>query len=165
MINIQNRFLSSVPITKRFDKLFIYNSYLLSFSKTNTNLYLSSIYPLNRNILAIRNYSNNNKFQNSRTSNLFYNNPIHYINNPQKNNMLIIRRHEAGIAAISAAIALISIGGVAKGIGTLFSALVMGTARNPSIKDTIFTYTLMGMGFMELFGIICVLMSAVLLYS
>ncbi|VWU52434.1 ATP synthase subunit C, putative, partial [Hepatocystis sp. ex Piliocolobus tephrosceles] len=54
---------------------------------------------------------------------------------------------------------------VAQGIGNLFSALVLGTSRNPSIKDELFTYTLIGMGFLEFLGIICVLMSAVLLYS
>ena len=74
-------------------------------------------------------------------------------------------RHEAGIAALSAAIALVSVGGVAQGIGSLFAALVSGTARNPSIKEDLFTYTLIGMGFLEFLGIICVMMSAVLLYS
>ncbi|KAL8434682.1 hypothetical protein ACSSS7_002999 [Eimeria intestinalis] len=74
-------------------------------------------------------------------------------------------RHEAGVAALSAAIALVSVGGVAQGIGSLFAALVSGTARNPSIKEDLFTYTLIGMGFLEFLGIICVMMSAVLLYS
>ncbi|CAD2093035.1 ATP synthase subunit C, putative [Plasmodium vinckei brucechwatti] len=74
-------------------------------------------------------------------------------------------RHDSGIASLSAAIALMSVGGVAQGIGSLFSALVLGTSRNPSIKDELFTYTLIGMGFLEFLGIICVLMSAVLLYS
>ncbi|CAA9986128.1 ATPase subunit 9, putative [Plasmodium knowlesi strain H] len=74
-------------------------------------------------------------------------------------------RHDSGIASLSAAIALMSVGGVAQGIGNLFSALVLGTSRNPSIKDELFTYTLIGMGFLEFLGIICVLMSAVLLYS
>lgn len=74
-------------------------------------------------------------------------------------------RHEAGIAALSAAVALVSVGGVAQGIGSLFAALVSGTARNPSIKEDLFTYTLIGMGFLEFLGIISVLMSAVLLYS
>lgn len=74
-------------------------------------------------------------------------------------------RHEAGVATLSAAVALMSVGGVAQGIGSLFAALVSGTARNPSIKEDLFTYTLIGMGFLEFLGIICVMMSAVLLYS
>ncbi|SBS81322.1 ATP synthase lipid-binding protein, mitochondrial precursor, putative [Plasmodium malariae] len=61
-------------------------------------------------------------------------------------------RHDSGIASLSAAIALMSVGGVAQGIGNLFSALVLGTSRNPSIKDELFTYTLIGMGFLEFLG-------------
>lgn len=75
------------------------------------------------------------------------------------------KRHEGGVATLAAAIALMSVGGVAQGIGSLFAALVSGTARNPSIKEDLFTYTLIGMGFLEFLGIVCVLMSAVLLYS
>ncbi|CBZ56159.1 putative ATP synthase lipid-binding protein [Neospora caninum Liverpool] len=79
--------------------------------------------------------------------------------------MQVGARYDAGVASLSAAIALMSVGGVAQGIGSLFAALVSGTARNPSIKEDLFTYTLIGMGFLEFLGIICVLMSAVLLYS
>eukprot|EP00922_Rhytidocystis_sp_ex-Travisia-forbesii_P057467 GHVS01085110.1.p1 GENE.GHVS01085110.1~~GHVS01085110.1.p1 ORF type:complete len:186 (+),score=24.97 GHVS01085110.1:112-669(+) len=74
-------------------------------------------------------------------------------------------RYEGGVATLAAAIALMSVGGVAQGIGSLFAALVSGTARNPSIKEDLFTYTLIGMGFLEFLGIICVLVSFVLLYS
>ncbi|KAK2197917.1 bifunctional ATP synthase [Babesia duncani] len=74
-------------------------------------------------------------------------------------------RHDGGIATLGAAVALMSVGGVAQGIGNLFAALVSGTARNPSIKEDLFTYTLIGMGFLEFLGIICVLMSAIMLYS
>jgi len=74
-------------------------------------------------------------------------------------------RHEAGVATLGAAIALMAVGGVAQGIGSLFAALVSGTARNPSIKEDLFTYTLIGMGFLEFLGIVVVLMAALLLYS
>ncbi|XP_055388737.1 ATP synthase subunit c-like [Condylostylus longicornis] len=74
-------------------------------------------------------------------------------------------RHEAGLATLGAAIALMSVGGVAQGIGQLFAALVSGTSRNPSIKDELFTYTLIGMGFLEFLGIICIVLSVMFLYS
>ncbi|KAK1444762.1 hypothetical protein BgAZ_106680 [Babesia gibsoni] len=74
-------------------------------------------------------------------------------------------RYDGGIATLGAAVALMSVGGVAQGIGNLFAALVSGTARNPSIKEDLFTYTLIGMGFLEFLGIICVLMSAIMMYS
>eukprot|EP00919_Chromeraceae_sp_WS-2016_P036524 GHVR01086747.1.p1 GENE.GHVR01086747.1~~GHVR01086747.1.p1 ORF type:complete len:164 (+),score=47.12 GHVR01086747.1:37-528(+) len=75
------------------------------------------------------------------------------------------KRGEAGVAVLGAAVALVAVGGVAQGIGALFAALVAGTARNPSIKEDLFTYTLIGMGFLELLAIVVVLMSAMLLYS
>lgn len=74
-------------------------------------------------------------------------------------------RHEASLATLGAAIALMSVGGVAQGIGQLFAALVSGTSRNPSIKDELFTYTLIGMGFLEFLGIICIVLSVMFLYS
>lgn len=74
-------------------------------------------------------------------------------------------RHEAGLATIGAAVALMSVGGVAQGIGQLFAALVSGTSRNPSIKDELFTYTLIGMGFLEFLGIVCIVLSVMFLYS
>ncbi|GIX60871.1 ATP synthase F0 subunit 9, putative [Babesia caballi] len=74
-------------------------------------------------------------------------------------------RYDGGIATLGAAVALMSVGGVAQGIGNLFAALVSGTARNPSIKEDLFTYTLIGMGFLEFLGIVCVLMSAIMMYS
>jgi F0F1-type ATP synthase membrane subunit c/vacuolar-type H+-ATPase subunit K len=75
------------------------------------------------------------------------------------------KRTEATLATIGAAIALMSVGGVAQGIGQLFSALVAGTARNPSIKDELFTYTLIGMGFLEFLGIVCIILAVILMYS
>lgn len=74
-------------------------------------------------------------------------------------------RHEAGLATLGAAVALMSVGGVAQGIGQLFAALVSGTSRNPSIKDELFTYTLIGMGFLEFLGIVCIVLSVMFLYS
>ncbi|XP_951910.1 ATP synthase subunit C, mitochondrial, putative [Theileria annulata] len=74
-------------------------------------------------------------------------------------------RYDGGVATLGAAVALMSVGGVAQGIGNLFAALVSGTARNPSIKEDLFTYTLIGMGFLEFLAIVCILMGAIMLYS
>eukprot|EP00745_Piridium_sociabile_P018137 TRINITY_DN26994_c0_g1_i1.p1 TRINITY_DN26994_c0_g1~~TRINITY_DN26994_c0_g1_i1.p1 ORF type:complete len:175 (-),score=16.59 TRINITY_DN26994_c0_g1_i1:130-654(-) len=74
-------------------------------------------------------------------------------------------RSEAGVAALGAAIALMAVGGVGQGIGTLFAALVSGTARNPSVKEDLFTYALIGIGFLEFLAMIVIIMSALLLYS
>ena len=56
-------------------------------------------------------------------------------------------------------------GGCAQGIGQLFAALVVGMAKNPSMKEDLFTYTLIGMGFLEFLAIFVILIAGLLLYS
>lgn len=85
---------------------------------------------------------------------------------PQKpSNTMMGVRNEAGVAVLGCALAVTGIGGVAQGIGALFAALVSGTARNPAVKEDLFTYTLIGMGFLEFLAIVIILMAALLLYS
>eukprot|EP00397_Hematodinium_sp_SG-2012_P038986 GEMP01042498.1.p1 GENE.GEMP01042498.1~~GEMP01042498.1.p1 ORF type:complete len:136 (+),score=32.59 GEMP01042498.1:24-410(+) len=73
-------------------------------------------------------------------------------------------RH-AGVSVLGCAIAMVAVGGCAQGIGQLFAALVVGIARNPSMKDDLFTYTLIGMGFLEFLAILVILIAFLLLYS
>eukprot|EP00388_Colpodella_angusta_P005770 GDKJ01017610.1.p1 GENE.GDKJ01017610.1~~GDKJ01017610.1.p1 ORF type:complete len:115 (+),score=37.24 GDKJ01017610.1:1-345(+) len=74
-------------------------------------------------------------------------------------------RNDGGVATLAAAISLVAVGGVSQGIGNLFAALVSGTARNPSVKGELFTYTLIGMGFLELLAIVVIVFSAIFLNS
>merc|ERR1712087_1003658 len=53
----------------------------------------------------------------------------------------LAKRH-AGVSVLGCAIAMVAVGGCAQGIGQLFAALVVGMARNPSMKEDLFTYTL-----------------------
>merc|ERR1719171_3445602 len=73
-------------------------------------------------------------------------------------------RH-SGTSVLGCAIAMVAVGGCASGIGQLFAALVVGIARNPSMKEDLFTYLLIGMGFLEFLIIIVVLIAFMLLYS
>merc|ERR1712224_980622 len=66
---------------------------------------------------------------------------------------------------LGCAICMVAVGGCASGIGQLFAALVVGIARNPSMKEDLFTYLLIGMGFLEFLIIIVVLIAFMLLYS
>ena len=52
-------------------------------------------------------------------------------------------RH-GGVATLGCAIALVAVGGCAQGMGQLFAAMVVGIARNPSMKEDLFTYTFIG---------------------
>lgn len=76
-----------------------------------------------------------------------------------------LARNDGGVSTLAAAISLVAIGGVSQGIGNLFAALVSGTARNPSVKGELFTYTLIGMGFLELLAIVVIGFSVVFLNS
>eukprot|EP00448_Togula_jolla_P035549 CAMPEP_0170621360 /NCGR_PEP_ID=MMETSP0224-20130122/28559_1 /TAXON_ID=285029 /ORGANISM="Togula jolla, Strain CCCM 725" /LENGTH=146 /DNA_ID=CAMNT_0010947613 /DNA_START=68 /DNA_END=508 /DNA_ORIENTATION=- len=74
------------------------------------------------------------------------------------------KRH-AGVSVLGCGIAMVAVGGCAQGIGQLFAALVVGMARNPSMKEDLFTYTLIGMGFLEFLAIVVILIAGILLYS
>merc|ERR1739847_179951 len=76
----------------------------------------------------------------------------------------LAKRH-AGVSVLGCAIAMVAVGGCAQGIGQLFAALVVGIARNPSMKEDLFTYTLIGMGFLEFLAIVVILIAGLLLYS
>ena len=43
--------------------------------------------------------------------------------------------------------------------------MVMGLARNPSMKEDLFTYTLIGMAFLELLAMGVIIIALMLLYS
>merc|ERR1712179_790306 len=74
-------------------------------------------------------------------------------------------QRNAGVSVLGCAIAMVAVGGCAQGIGQLFAALVVGMARNPSMKEDLFTYTLIGMGFLEFLAIVVILIAGLLLYS
>merc|ERR1719408_728617 len=73
-------------------------------------------------------------------------------------------RH-SGTSVLGCAIAMVAVGGCASGIGQLFAALIVGIASNPSMKEDLFTYLLVGMGFLEFLIIIIVLIAFMLLYT
>merc|ERR1719384_2917993 len=76
-----------------------------------------------------------------------------------------LTKRNAGVATLGCAISMVALGGCAQGIGSLFAGLVVGMARNPSMKEDLFTYTLIGMGLLEFFAIIVVMISLFLLFS
>ena len=76
-----------------------------------------------------------------------------------------LEKRHAGVSVLGCAIAMVAVGGCAQGIGQLFAALVVGMERNPSMKEDLFTYTLIGMGFLEFLAIVVILIAGLLLYS
>lgn len=54
--------------------------------------------------------------------------------------------------------------GAGVGIGIVFGALILGVSRNPSLKDQLFTYAILGFAFSEATGLFALMMSFLLLY-
>jgi F-type H+-transporting ATPase subunit c len=55
---------------------------------------------------------------------------------------------------IGAGIAAVGLAGAGVGIGSVFSALINGTARNPSVRSQLFTYAILGFALAEATGLI-----------
>jgi F-type H+-transporting ATPase subunit c len=62
---------------------------------------------------------------------------------------------------IGAGAATIGVAGTGAGVGTVFGSLIIGYARNPSLKQQLFTYAILGFALSEaiaLFALMIVLM-------
>jgi F-type H+-transporting ATPase subunit c len=54
---------------------------------------------------------------------------------------------------IGAGLATIGLAGAGVGVGTVFAALVQSTARNPSLKQQLFGYAILGFALTEVVGL------------
>jgi F-type H+-transporting ATPase subunit c len=66
---------------------------------------------------------------------------------------------------IGAGVAASGFAGAGVGIGLVFGALVNGTARNPSIRNQLFTYAILGFALSEATGLFCLMISFLLIYA
>ncbi|XP_061510466.1 ATP synthase lipid-binding protein, mitochondrial-like isoform X1 [Anopheles gambiae] len=51
------------------------------------------------------------------------------------------------------------------GIGTVFGSLIVGYARNPSLKQQLFSYAILGFALSEAMGLFCLMMAFLLLFA
>jgi F-type H+-transporting ATPase subunit c len=51
------------------------------------------------------------------------------------------------------------------GIGTVFGSLVIGYARNPGLKQQLFSYAILGFALSEATGLFCLMMAFMLLFA
>ena len=61
-------------------------------------------------------------------------------------------------------IATVGVLGAGVGIGVVFGALILGVARNPSLKNQLFSYSILGFAFSEATALFALMMSLLLLY-
>ena len=66
---------------------------------------------------------------------------------------------------IGAGAATIGVAGTGAGIGSLFSGLVQGYARNPSLKQQLFAYTILGFALSEAMALFALMMAFLILFS
>jgi len=66
---------------------------------------------------------------------------------------------------IGAGAATVGVAGSGAGIGTVFGSLVVGYARNPGLKQQLFSYAILGFALSEAMGLFCLMMAFMLLFA
>jgi len=66
---------------------------------------------------------------------------------------------------IGAGAATIGAAGSGAGIGSVFGSLVIGYARNPSLKQQLFSYAILGFALSEAMGLFCLMMAFLILFA
>ncbi|MFH4980087.1 hypothetical protein AB6A40_006796 [Gnathostoma spinigerum] len=66
---------------------------------------------------------------------------------------------------IGAGAATVGVAGSGAGIGNVFGALVIGYARNPSLKAQLFSYAILGFALSEAMGLFCLTMGFMILFA
>jgi F-type H+-transporting ATPase subunit c len=66
---------------------------------------------------------------------------------------------------IGAGLATIGLAGAGVGIGTVFGALVLGTSRNPSLKDELFRIAILGFALTEAIALFALMMGFLILFA
>merc|ERR1712013_762802 len=66
---------------------------------------------------------------------------------------------------IGAGAATVGVAGSGAGIGPVFGSLIIGYARNPSLKQQLFSYAILGFALSEAMGLFCLMMAFLLLFA
>jgi F-type H+-transporting ATPase subunit c len=66
---------------------------------------------------------------------------------------------------IGAGLATIGLAGAGIGIGTVFGALVLGTSRNPSLKDELFKIAILGFALTEAIALFALMIAFLILFA
>lgn len=66
---------------------------------------------------------------------------------------------------IGAGLATIGLAGAGVGIGIVFGALVLGTARNPSIKEELFRIAILGFALTEAIALFALIIAFLILFA
>jgi len=72
---------------------------------------------------------------------------------------------ESAAKFIGAGAATVGVAGSGAGIGTVFGSLIVGYARNPQLKQQLFSYAILGFALSEAMGLFCLMMAFLILFA
>jgi len=78
---------------------------------------------------------------------------------------LLRRDIDSAAKFIGAGAATVGVAGSGAGIGSVFGSLIIGYARNPSLKQQLFSYAILGFALSEAMGLFCLMMAFLLLFA
>merc|ERR1712015_31368 len=76
-----------------------------------------------------------------------------------------VRDIESAAKFIGAGAATVGVAGSGAGIGTVFGSLIIGYARNPQLKQQLFSYAILGFALSEAMGLFCLMVAFLLLFA
>ncbi|KAH8407075.1 hypothetical protein KR222_005680 [Zaprionus bogoriensis] len=77
----------------------------------------------------------------------------------------VTRDIDSAAKFIGAGAATVGVAGSGAGIGSVFGSLIIGYARNPSLKQQLFSYAILGFALSEAMGLFCLMMAFLLLFA
>lgn len=78
---------------------------------------------------------------------------------------MVKRDIDSAAKFIGAGAATVGVAGSGAGIGSVFGSLIIGYSRNPSLKQQLFSYAILGFALSEAMGLFCLMMAFLLLFA
>merc|ERR1712241_56907 len=78
---------------------------------------------------------------------------------------VVTRDIDTAAKFIGAGAATVGVAGSGAGIGTVFGSLIIGYARNPSLKAQLFSYAILGFALSEAMGLFCLMVAFLILFA
>ena len=66
---------------------------------------------------------------------------------------------------LAAGIAILPLAGVGLGLGVLLASLLASAARNPTIRDQLFSYAILGAALTEAIGLFALMMAFLMIFA
>lgn len=78
---------------------------------------------------------------------------------------MVRRDIDSAAKFVGAGAATCGAAGSGAGIGTVFGSMIIAFARNPSLKQQLFSYAILGFALSEAMGLFCLMMAFLMLFA